>query len=224
MPIVVTSAASTRALTTAAHVTASTGLGTVDASLILAASALVVSRLGYELAKETVTETLQGTDRFRLLVSRVPVISISAATANGTSIATEITIEDKALGFLYRSSGWPSATYYAPGVSDFPNPEAGALPYSITYVAGYWLPGFAGSAGGTDVLLPDWAEMAAIELAKMLHLQRGTIGSVASETVGDYSISYRPASAGAAASSLGSVGGLSPVAEALLAPHARVSL
>ena len=221
MSVVVTSAAATRALTTAARITTATGLGTVPDTLILAASALVVSRLGYELAKETVTETLQGTDRYRLIVSRVPVISISAATAYGTSIATEITIEDKGLGFLTRDASWPSASYFARGASDFPHPDMGELPYSITYVAGYWLPSFSGSAGGTDVLLPDWAEMAAIDIAKVLHLQRGSASLIASENVGgEYAVTY----ARAALADARGIAGLSPVAEALLAPHARVSL
>lgn len=209
-------------LTTVARVTADTGLSGVTSNAILAASALVTGFLGYELARETVVETLQGSDRFRIVLSRTPIVSVSAVTYDGADIASEAAIEDRATGFLFRQSGWPSAAFLAPGASPFPHPDRGELPISVTYVGGYYLPSFtsASTSGVTDVTLPTWAEAATIELAKALHLRRGDAGgAVTEEATPDYRVKYAEAKTVGASS----VAALSSIAEALLAPHVRMA-
>jgi hypothetical protein len=218
MAITIVTPASTKALTTTARILTETGEAGVTAQAILVASAMVVARLGYELAKETVIETLQGSDRSIIVLSRRPVTAISLVKQYGATITTEAVIENSATGFLFRYGGWPSSSYYAPGVSPYPSPIYGELPFSFSYTGGFFLPSFAGSPAGTDVLLPVWAEAAAQQLA--LQVNKGAAGAITEEKVGgEYSAKYATSEAAG-----GAVPMLSSMAEALLAPHAMVTL
>lgn len=213
MALTVSVAAESRALTTAANIATATGVSGVATATILAASELVVNRLGYDLARETVVETHRGTGRYQWTTLRRPIVAVSAATYDGTSIASEITIEDRANGILFREGGWPVR-----GKQDVP-------PYAITYQAGFYLPSFtvpgSGAAGVNDVLLPTWAEHAAIELSKALHQRAASSGGVVTEeSTPDYSVRF----AEPGVTNLGTVAYLSATAEALLAPHALIGV
>jgi hypothetical protein len=138
---------------------------------------------------ETVTETIDGTGTRLLGLSRTPILSVSAVTEDSTAI-TDYSIEDAEAGALYRANGWGrsgglrmwgteafSSGYILPGYQD--------RRYSVTYQAGYLLPGEASST------LPGAVEQACLETVKAWYSQRDVDPTMASVKVGQFQVSYR---------------------------------
>ena len=105
--LTVTAAAASTQLTTSAAASAELG-GSVDGSLlatwIQAASAAVARHLGFQPARETVSETFWLNRRAApsLSLSRTPVASIASVTVDGTALASTDYSVDAASGLLLR--------------------------------------------------------------------------------------------------------------------------
>lgn len=216
MGITVTVPATVKKLTTVAR--AKTELGISDSSqdtllglLLDEASDAIAVYCHRVWGRETVTETLPGTGRRLLGLSRTPLISITSITEDDVAI-TDYTIEDAAAGALARDNGW------WPSIAAGWDPEAYAsqyiLPtarqrwrYAITYQAGYILP------EETSPTLPGGVERAALETIKAWWQARsGRDPALVAVAMGSERVQYAPP---------GTVdlGSLPPVALSLLAQY-----
>lgn len=183
--------------------------------------------------RETVTETLPGTGRRTMGLSRTPLVSVASVYEDSTLLSavspTDFDAddagyytEDATCSALGRNLGWPQST--AAGW-DRNAIDSGYIlgrfrrwRYAVTYTAGWVLP------EETNPTLPGGIERACVETVKMLWLGRaGVDPNIASEQVGDIRISYRDNTArGQADASAGRIA-LPPTAVGLLAPW-RVEL
>lgn len=101
-------------------------------ALIDDASSTIASALGRPLGRQRYLETLSGNDRTRILLSRFPVDRDSVTLEIDDTAQTDFTVEDPAVGMLYREGLWPI------GASE-PN-ERPEESVEVTYKAGYVLP------------------------------------------------------------------------------------
>jgi hypothetical protein len=140
----------TTALTTLRRVKVEMGLSLTDTSLdellgalIDEASQAIESYCGRAFARAVVTETLSGTGRMRLMVSRTPVAAVSAVVYNDSTISSsEYAVEDGAAGFLYRDDGWYwTVSQDASDLVPRYVPSLATNEYAVTYTGGYLLPG-----------------------------------------------------------------------------------
>jgi hypothetical protein len=117
------------------------------ADLITEGSAEIVDYFGEEIARAQYQETMFGTDRDLLVLSRRPVeLGLVTATIAGTAV-TDFSVHDAEAGLLFREDLWPRdadpdvvVTYYAgyllPG-------RVSSWKESTAYAAGAWVrPGF----------------------------------------------------------------------------------
>lgn len=181
-------------LTVLARVKAELGLTTSDddqviSDLIARASSEIARETRRTFGAETVIETMDGTGSRLLGLSRTPLIEVTEVTEDGTEI-TDWVIEDDQAGALYRANGWGrsgglrmwgteafSSGYILPGYQD--------QRYSVTYEAGYRLPGQSGAD------LPGAVEQACLEAVKAWYMARDTDPALASVQVGQLRVSYR---------------------------------
>lgn len=182
--------------------------------------------------RETVTETLPGTSRRTMGLSRTPLVSITSVYEDATLLSAVSAsdpdadsagyyTEDAACSALGRDIGWPQST--AAGW-DRAAIDSGYIlgrfrrwRYAVTYTAGWVLP------EETSPTLPGGIERACLETVKRLWLARaGTDPNIASEQVGDIRVAYRDVTGGTASTAGGSLA-LPPTAVGLLAPW-RVEL
>lgn len=218
MGVTVVTPATTRALTSVGAITAELPAATADA----AGTALVVSLIGQASdaiatythrtwGRETVQELLPGTGRRYLGLRCVPLVTVGTVLQDADAV-TDYSIEDADAGSLYRANGWPGgcgggwdSVAYSSGY--ILSAYAATLRYTATYIAGYVLPGTAGTATST---LPGDVERAAIETVKSWWQQRASHDpSVTRKQAGDVSLSYGSLSSTAQ-------GGLPPIATQLL--------
>lgn len=190
-------------LTTADAVAAELGIGVSDSlrlpRLIHAASDAVrgyTNRDTIHYSAAAVEKVTPPLGRPRLLLSRTPIISItSVVLADGTTLApTDYEVEDTNLGFLWRASGWVWPGLIRGGLL-YTDPDMGTERPSITVTfAGGWVtPTQAASTAwaGPARSLPYDLEEATIQTAVALYRRGGMDPSVASESLGDYSVAYR---------------------------------
>ena len=190
MGLVVTIPAAATDLTTVDTVKAELGLtGAAENDalrrLIGRVSSEIRDRAGQGFTKETVRETLPGTDTERLLLARTPLVSLTSVTIDGGAV-TDAIIEDAEVGILYRAAGWwKKTTALSPLALD---PIAGRVEANIvvTYVGGFALPSFDAENSN----LPGILEELAIQMVVERYRRRGTDRSVTSEGIGDYSVVY----------------------------------
>jgi hypothetical protein len=117
-------------------------------SLIDAASSSIVSFTRRDFARQAYTETLAGHGDIRLMLARTPVIAVSAVSRDG-AIITDYSIDERDAGFLYRRGGWGWTAQCYQGLSGSgrfldhgsPMPRQEEPQFSVTYTAGYILPG-----------------------------------------------------------------------------------
>lgn len=165
MAITVVTPATSRDLTTLSQVReVLPGLSASDESwiqsfLISAASRAVEDYCQRIFARETVQETVAGYGDAWLMLSRVPVVSVSSITYLGDTI-TDYTIEDPDAGLLYRENGWEWTTQMRWHLTGHPMPRSEIPRYTVQYTAGYLLPGDAGRN------LPESVELAVLEAIK----------------------------------------------------------
>jgi hypothetical protein len=156
----------------------------------------------------------------RLLLSLTPIISIASVTLDGGTVvtATDYSVEDADAGFLYRLGGWPLTGIVRPGLlySELqPGQERKAI--TVVYAGGWVTPAQAAGSSwaGPARSLPFDVEEATVQTAVALYHRGGTDQGVASESLGDYSVSYR------GPNSLIGVAGVPDGAAALLEPYVR---
>lgn len=140
-------------------------------TLITRASKAAVQFCRREFAKEQVKETIHGTGTARLWLERMPLVSITSVTYEGTAVdADEYAIERHGKGTVLRENKWTLNTYG----DDIPKPD-----WEITYWAGWALP------SQLDRDLPEDIEQACIEMVKTWYYARCRDGSLRTEEVVD---------------------------------------
>ncbi|WP_254625391.1 hypothetical protein [Myxococcus sp. CA051A] len=158
-----------------------------------------------------------GYGRPLLLLERPPVLAISGVWEGGNQVSAdeyEIAGGLAEAGMLRRRRGvWRATVRSGGGVSgtlgDFEGSEDGLR---VVYDGGYVTPGQWTLDGALVVTLPEDVQEAAVLTAVQLYRSRGVDAMVASESIGDWSVSYFAAKAE----------GKSPIpgaARALLAPY-----
>ncbi len=154
--------------------------------------------------RETVAETLGGTNRRTMGLSRTPLVSVASVYEDGTLLGTVSPtdfdadpagyyVEDTACSALGRGMAWYSSSLWGGGGWDRVAYDSGYLwppwrrwRYAVTYTAGWVLP------EETNPTLPGGIERACVETVKALYAGRSTPDpSIASEQVGDIRITYR---------------------------------
>lgn len=160
-----------------------------------------------------IVEALPGYGRQRLALARPPVLSVASVTWNGATVApTEYAIEDDT-GLLFRRVGWPFSGSRRPDiVQDDRWPGTEERTIVVTYAGGWVTPRQADLDGTLTRSLPYDVEHAAILTVAALYRSRGTDPSIAAESLGSASVTYR-----------GSAAVLLPdAAAAILAPYRRI--
>lgn len=153
MGITITAIAPSLLLTTRARVTED--LGSLPAGdvafvdrLIREASAAIVTYCGRPFARETVTETVPAYGDVHLMLSRTPLVEVTAVTSDSSVVpVTDYGIANRERGLLYRRAGWQWTTQAYPGLSaadpfSFGTPLPGQEEplVSVDYTGGYILP------------------------------------------------------------------------------------
>jgi hypothetical protein len=163
------------------------------------------SAIAYETRRtfglETVLETLDGSGSRLLPLTRTPILEVTEVTEDSTVLdTTEYSVEDKEAGALYRRNGWGrsgglrmwgneafSSGYILPGYQD--------QRYTVTYRAGYLLPGeinpYLGSGSDDPQPLPGAVEQACLDTVRAWFLDRDADPSVGAVRVGTLSVTYR---------------------------------
>jgi len=137
-------------------------------------------------AKQTYQEKVAGYGDKILLLAHTPIISVSAVTCDSDPI-TDYEIYDSEAGELYRGAGWTwDGTIWWKN-SSFPSFNGQAQNFTITYEAGYVLPGDEGMK-----TLPATIEDACIQCVKEAYMRRRDDPSVSAERLGNYSVNYDP--------------------------------
>lgn len=158
------------------------------------ASRRLASAVNRELRQGTVVESLPPADSSRLWLRVTPVKSVTSITEDGETLEADsdngYRLEDKEAGSIFSLRRWTRQLPGLRAISDTRAPEYGEEVYVVTYVGGYWLPGWTGSPGSGDVLLPADLEDAAIELVRMLYFRSQRDPSITAERLGDFSASY----------------------------------
>lgn len=207
MGVTVVEQAGTWFLTTVERVKAELGIAASEtdddamlADMIDRASSAIARETRRTFGVETVTETLDGSGSRLLALSRTPIIEVTSVTEDGDAIA-DFSVEDREAGALYRAVGWGrtggmrmwgteafASGYILPGVG-------ASLRYSVTYRAGYALPGEALPylmPGPDDAQnLPGAVEQACLETVKAWYLARDSDPGISSVQVGQLKVSYR---------------------------------
>jgi len=157
---------------------------------------------------------LPGSGTLHLVLPATPLVSITSIVDDGTTVdASTYRIEDAAAGIVVGDTIWRQADLVA-GIAHDVVPGTGKALLVVTYVAGYVLPNDAGTRD-----LPYDLEQAALITAVSLYRSRGADRRIASEAVGDASVTY----AGANTAIGRGEGGIIPDdAVALLKPYRRV--
>ena len=154
---------------------------------ILAASDAVATYIGYYPLRQTYRETLAGYGSRTLMVSRTPLVSVSAVYYGSTGLLTDPTtyvIDNAEAGFIVRDQGFPWSAGVEWDLDAHIAPRSERKVMIVDYVAGWTF-----STGAHT--LPNDLEHAALECAKSLYLGRKRDGTIASRTVGDLSVTYR---------------------------------
>lgn len=105
---------------------------TVLGQIIDDASSAIATYLGRDLARQRYLETVAGTGRVRLLLSRYPLDRDSITLTIDDLADTDWSVEDAETGRLWRDSGWPAGIW---AIGEEPERST-----AVTYKAGYVLP------------------------------------------------------------------------------------
>lgn len=190
MSLTVTSGPDHTDLTTVSAVTNELDIGpdAIIDDLIARASEAINRELGRGrdgLASQTYEEQLGAHGDPYLTVSRTPVTNVASVTRDGEAV-TDVEIHDAEAGLLYRKDGFRSTeaatTHLGPAIRQ---PYEAHPDYTVTYTAGWVMPGASGRT------LPHDIEKAAIETVKAWYVARDRDPDVVSESVGDVSVDFR---------------------------------
>lgn len=193
MSLTVTSGPSSTDLTTKAEVKEELEITSTDDDqlfddLIARASEAINRELGRGrdgLAEQTYEEQLGAHGDPYLTVSRTPVTNVASVTRDGEAV-TDVEIHDAEAGLLYRKDGFRSTeaatTHLGPAIRQ---PHEAHPDYTVTYTAGWVMPGASGRT------LPHDLEKAAIETVKAWYKARDRDPDVASVALGDAQVDFR---------------------------------
>lgn len=164
------------------------------------ASKRIASFCGRELHYASgVVEDVGGYGTNELIVSRIPIASVTSVAFDGAIIdSTDYDIADGASGIIYRRAGWLWTAVRFRSVAQAQMPGTEERLYAVTYSGGYWTPaqGPLSVKPALATALPDDIEQAALELTAMMYQRRGGSGAdVASESLMNYSVTYRDGNA-----------------------------
>lgn len=154
-----------------------------------------------------IVEKLQGFEgQVRLYLGAVPLISVaSVVLPDGTTLdPSEYTLEDLETAALYRAAGWPFTGICAGG-----RLYGEARTIVVTYAGGWVTPAQSGTRN-----LPFAIEEACLLTVSALYRKQGSDPTIASESLGDYSVTFATATEGD--------GVIPPAAQALLSTHRRL--
>lgn len=165
--------------------------------VVTAASRAVATFCGRRFERElSIVETPASYGRPLVLLERYPILAVTSVLVRGAALAaTEYRVEGE--GLLRIRSVWPRTARDAGDITaalDHFHGDADVL--KVTYDAGYVTPGQAALApvgAPLTVTLPEDVQEAAILVATGLFKRRTVDASVASESLGTWSVSYRAA-------------------------------
>ena len=189
--ITTTVAAADQLLTTLARVKRELGLTdtTNDAhlrNLIAEASDACASHSDRVWGLQTYKESVPGYGDTTLLLTHAPIVGTPSEVLHDNTPVTDFEVADADAGALYRRAGWNWTTAWGYGAA--PSPR-GELPlFTITYQAGFVLPGWATAAASRT--LPHDIERACVLAVCHWYKNKGKAVSVASKKVGDLAITY----------------------------------
>jgi len=111
-------------------------------ALIDEATDAIETFCGRSFARAVVTESIPGTGRTRLMVSRTPVVAVSSIVRDTSTVSSsEYSIENANAGFIYREDGWYyTVTEQSADLVERVMPSLPILDYDVTYTGGYLLP------------------------------------------------------------------------------------
>ena len=196
------------ALATVEAVKDAIGLGAISTAQenrlrrsINVASSTICRHIDRDLARATITAERHSAERGpRLVVRRTPIVSVtSVAVGDTTPIVIDpsvFVVEHDEAGIIFFRTALPTFGYRRAGIAQDAQPGTEYPDLIVAYVGGYITPEQADVGGayvGETVTLPAEIEEAAIRLAA--HMYQSPIGfvagEVASERLGDASITYR---------------------------------
>lgn len=167
--------------------------------LISVASEAIAAHLGRRVHYgAAITEKVKGFGRPRLILDVTPIVSIASITLADGTVVTDYVRENDLAGLIYRRSCWPSTALARAGLPPANAPAPGTEEPSITviYAGGWVTPAQNAGAGNPTRTLPYDIEEACIQTVVGLYRGNGRDPEVASEQLGDYSVSYRGSGAG----------------------------
>jgi hypothetical protein len=149
------------------------------------ASEAIERFLGRKLQKTTRTEKLAPSGTLRLVLANTPLSSITSIVEDGTTVdSDDYAIEDAEAGIVVADEVWGSNDLVH-GIAQDAVRGTGKRDIVVTYIGGYVLP----NDGGTRDL-PHDIEAACLITAASLYRARGADRRIASEAVGDASVTY----------------------------------
>lgn len=92
------------------------------------------------------SENYTGTNRQLLILREWPLVSVSSVYVNGSLIPNtlyEVKMQDQRIGAIYKSDGWNCNINYVTGLTL--DTWAVGRDYTVTYIAGYYMPGDIGT-------------------------------------------------------------------------------
>lgn len=190
MTVTVTLAAPTNRLTTLARLKRELNLTSVGDDkiiwdLIQEMSDLIVRETQRTFARERVTEKVDGEGRLRMVLERVPIVTIHNVKFNGSTVSsTSYSVDNADAGILFRDIGWTTTQLFTHDIVRIPLGHGRRL-WEFDYTAGYITPGALSTAGNAN--LPGDIERACIDLVKMNYLRRESDPGVQSQRTGDAS-------------------------------------
>ena len=189
-----------KALTTLADTKAIAGIPatdtTSDALLELLINITSLSIAGYcsrIFKRGTYTEFIPASNRQALLLQQWPIASVSSIVDDGTTLVLNtdyrLDAQDKAQGQVYRENGWNGKWLVSGLTSDA---RASSRILTVTYIAGFYLPGDALYVAGADDSLPmDLGMVCAQMVAESYYTtKRGAYGNLKSLSEGGLSYGW----------------------------------
>lgn len=141
--------------------------------------------------EEGITETLKAGGFVSIKVSRRPVDAVTSITISGSAVDSDTYTIDAEAGLIYSKQGWPWNTVMHTELSgervagtEYPEIE-------VVYDGGYVTPQQAADDENLTRTLPFDIEAFVIGMVVARYRGRGRDPSVASEKLGDASVSYR---------------------------------
>jgi hypothetical protein len=194
MAVTVTAAASNRNLTTRTTVKDALNITDNDSDALVdraieAASTAIENYVNRVFAKQSYEETVEGHDHPMLMVTNTPIIGTPTVVCDSDPIV-DFTVDDAEAGTLYRQVGWSAKGWIGWDVEPYALQGTGTPRYTVTYDAGYILPG--DDVTGSDVALPAFVEEACVITASdWVTRSYSGGGDVKSKKVGDLQIDYQ---------------------------------